>query len=134
VRRISEDVDVPESSQSIWKPLFWLVLASLIAVYLLYNHHSDQLQAEIGNEHQSQRSLSRSLDATKDQLAKAEQALKAAQAEISALKSNHAEQLETVKGEHQAATAAMQQSHEQRLAESERTNRRLQQREDTSDR
>jgi flagellar motor protein MotB len=110
-------LNVSESSQSIWKPLFWLVFASLIAVYLLFSHHSHQLQQAIGDEHQTLRSVNRSLDATKDELSTAQQALEAAKAEITALKSKHAEQLDAVKSEHQVITAGLQQAHEQRLAE-----------------
>ncbi|WP_462320320.1 OmpA family protein [Halochromatium sp.] len=108
---------MPDSSQSIWKPLFWLVLATLIAVYSLYNYHSDQLQAQIGDGHQTLRSLSHNLDAVKDELAKTTQALEDAETEISALQSRHTEQLDRLKAEHQGAASAMQQAHEQRLAE-----------------
>lgn len=116
-RRIPEDVNVPESSQSTWKPLFWLVLATLIAVYLLYNYHSDQLQAQIDDEHQSLRSLSRNLAALNDEQAKTTEALNAAKTEISRLQDRHAEQMDSLKAEHRGATDAMQQAHEQRLVE-----------------
>ncbi|MBK5940839.1 hypothetical protein CCR96_16595 [Halochromatium roseum] len=53
--------NVPESSQSIWKPLFWLVLASLIAVYLLCSYHNSQRRETIGDEHQSLRALDQPL-------------------------------------------------------------------------
>ncbi len=106
-----------ESSHSIWKPLFWLVLATLIAVYVLYNDHRGELQAQIGEENPSLRSLSRNLEAVKDELAQTTQALNAAESEISTLQSTHAEQLDSLKAEHRALTNGMQQAHDQRLAE-----------------
>lgn len=65
-RRIPEDVDVSQSAQSIWKPLFWLVLATLIAVYLLYNDHSNQLQDKLVATTQSRAELEQLLATTSE--------------------------------------------------------------------
>ncbi|MEA3640291.1 MAG: OmpA family protein [Lamprobacter sp.] len=74
------------SSQSIWKPLFWLLFAAFITVYLLSNHHCQQLQQAIGLKHPTQPSVNRNLDTPTDHLSRA---LDAAQAEIKALKNSH---------------------------------------------
>ncbi|WP_201246642.1 OmpA family protein [Halochromatium salexigens] len=103
-----------DSSQSIWKPLFWLLFAALISVSLLYRHHSDQLRQTLAQERQALRSLDRSLNARESELAKATRALDAARTEISALETAHAEALASADGQteraRQGATAAMKQT------------------------
>jgi outer membrane protein OmpA-like peptidoglycan-associated protein len=96
--------DVSDSSQSIWKPLFWLVCAALISVSLLYRHHSDQLRQTLAQERQALRSLARSLNARESELAKATRALDAARTEISALETAHAEALASANGPAQTET------------------------------
>lgn len=70
--------DVPDSSPSIWKPLFWIVFAALISLSLFYRHHRDELR----------------------------QALHAARSEISALQDTHKQTLATLESAHAEALAS----------------------------
>jgi outer membrane protein OmpA-like peptidoglycan-associated protein len=87
-----------ESSPSVWKGLFWLLLIALIGVYVVYDHYADTLKARIaaaeGTTEKTApaemaqrvetdgRSRGGQVDACEQRLAETEQALAAARADL----------------------------------------------------
>jgi outer membrane protein OmpA-like peptidoglycan-associated protein len=99
---------LPDSSQTVWKPLFWLTLAALIGVYLLYNYHSDQLQHAIGSEQRAIRALEQRLASANTELDSAKQAVSAARTRIAALEQTHAEDVADLEAAHAQALEQLQ--------------------------
>jgi chemotaxis protein MotB len=96
---------------SLWKIMFWLVLAMLIGVLLLYSHHSNVQKAAIGE-------IGNRLSETRAKLADAGSALDETSAEaqdaakqIDQLKQAHADAVEDLKATHAQATQKLEQTH-----------------------
>ena len=116
-----------DQDPNLWKTLFWLVLACLIGVYWIYDHHSDVLQQELASTQAALADASEQVAAVDSELAKREAATASAEqqiarlrqehgAETDALEAAHAETLGTLKSQHADTVNALTSKHADTVA------------------
>jgi len=116
-----------DQDPNLWKTLFWLLLACLIGVYWLYEHHSEALQRELASTKAALADASQRVATIDTELAKREAATASAEqqiarlrqehgAEADALKAAHAETLATLKSQHADAVNALTSKHADTVA------------------
>jgi outer membrane protein OmpA-like peptidoglycan-associated protein len=116
-----------DQDPNLWKTLFWLLLACLIGVYWLYEHHTETLQRELASTKAALADASQRVATIDTELAKREAATARAEqqiarlrqehgAETDALKAAHAETLATLKSQHADAVNALTSKHADTVA------------------
>jgi outer membrane protein OmpA-like peptidoglycan-associated protein len=105
-----------ESDTTPWKPFFWLTLATLIGVYVLYEHYAGTLKEQLSEAEASLRQSSRTLADIEQTLSERTEAAATARGKIDELSAEHQGALAALDLRHRETLAERAQRHEDAIA------------------